>query len=193
MNISLGKDGSAMDTSPAVLTLVLGGARSGKSRYAQALAARANDVVYLATAQASDDAMRVKIERHRKERPSSWKTIEVPLDLDLAVAQYGSKHSFLLIDCLTTFTANLMEHAGDEGAILTRIDRLRAALIATTASVVVVSNEVGSGVVPAYPSGCQFRDLLGEINQVIAQISSNVVLMIAGCPLALKGSVELPQ
>lgn len=184
-----------METCPGMVTLILGGARSGKSRYAQALAARAKkEVVYLATAQASDDEMRAKIERHRKERPATWKTIEVPLDLDCAVARYGNKDAFLLIDCLTTFTANLMQaENGSEEAVFRRVECLRSALVSTAASVVVVSNEVGSGVVPAYPSGCQFRNLLGDINQTIAQISQQVILMIAGCPLVLKESVGHQQ
>lgn len=183
-----------MEMGVGAVTLVLGGARSGKSHYAQSLAAHATDVVYLATAQASDEQMRAKIERHRKERPAHWKTAEVPVDLDLAVTEYGKTHSFLLIDCLTTLTANLMiAEGGNEDAIFARIKRLGSALTSTVASVVLVSNEVGSGVVPAYPSGCQFRDLLGEINQRMAQISRNVILMIAGCPLALKGTVEPQQ
>jgi adenosylcobinamide kinase/adenosylcobinamide-phosphate guanylyltransferase len=183
-------------SSSAAVTLILGGARSGKSRYAQALATQAKDknVVYLATAEPSDNEMRSKIERHRRERPSNWKTIEVPLELDSAVKQHGGKRSFLLIDCLTTFTANLlMAEKGDTNAILRRIDRLRSVLLSTEASVAVVSNEVGNGIVPAYPSGCQFRDLLGEINQIMAQISRNVIFMIAGCPLVLKGAIEIPQ
>jgi adenosylcobinamide kinase / adenosylcobinamide-phosphate guanylyltransferase len=148
--------------------------------------------VYLATAQVSDEEMRAKIERHRRERPATWKTVEVPLDLDVAVSQYGSQGSFLIIDCLTTYTANLMTaENGGEDAILRRIERLCAALASASGYVAVVSNEVGSGVVPAYPSGCRFRDLLGEANQKIARISRNVVLMVAGCPLALKGSVEV--
>ena len=182
--------------SSAAITLILGGARSGKSRYAQALAAQANDkdIVYLATAEPSDDEMRCKIEQHRKERPSTWKTVEVPLELDCAVTQHGSRNSFLLIDCLTTFTANLMmAEKGDTNAVLQRIDCLRSALLSTQAAVAVVSNEVGSGVVPPYPSGCQFRELLGEINQIMARISRNVILMVAGYPLALKGAIELPQ
>lgn len=181
-----------MDTS-STITLILGGARSGKSSYAQRLAARARRVVYLATAQACDDEMRAKIERHRKERPASWKTVEVPLELDAAVSEYGEKDICLLIDCLTIFTANLLQaEAGNEQAILERVDRLRSSLLSTTASVIMVSNEVGSSVVPEYSSGRQFRDLLGEINQTIAQISGNVILMIAGCPLVLKG-VAQPQ
>jgi len=182
--------------SSGAVTLILGGARSGKSRYAQALATQAQDkdVVYLATAEASDDEMRSKIQRHRSERPSTWKTVEVTLQLDGAVAQYGRRNSFLLIDCLTTFTANLMTaENGDSDAILRRIDRLRSALLSTEAVVAMVSNEVGSGVVPAFPSGCQFRELLGEVNQIMARISRNVIFMVAGYPLALKGAIELPQ
>src|SRR5579872_1437972 len=183
--------GSALETGRAAITLILGGARSGKSRYAQALAGRATDVVYLATAEASDDEMRVKIERHRRERPATWTTVEVPLDLDDAIAHYGKKSSFLLIDCLTIFISNaMMAENGNEPAIFRRVERVCAALDSTPASVAAVSNEVGSSVVPAYPSGRQFRDLVGELNQRIARISRNVVLMVAGCPLALKGSVE---
>jgi adenosylcobinamide kinase/adenosylcobinamide-phosphate guanylyltransferase len=182
-----------MDEGRAFVTLILGGARSGKSRYAQALAARATDVVFLATAQACDDEMRAKIERHRKDRPPGWKTVEVPLELDEAIRRHGSQGSFLVIDCLATFTANLMlvEKDNEEG-ICRRVENLCASLAATPAGVAVVSNEVGSGIVPAYPSGRRFRDLLGECNQRIAAISRNVVLMVAGCPLAVKGSVELP-
>jgi adenosylcobinamide kinase / adenosylcobinamide-phosphate guanylyltransferase len=185
-------EAQAMEVGEAVITLVLGGARSGKSRYAQALACGAGDVVFLATAEPCDDDMKARIERHRRERPASWKTVEVPLDLDRAVEQHGAKDCFLLIDCLTTFTANLMmAEGGNAEAILARIDRLCAALAATKSSVAIVSNEARSGVVPAYPSGCQFRDLLGEINQKVARIADNVVLMVAGCPLAVKGRVEL--
>ena len=181
-----------MAMGPAVVTLILGGARSGKSRYAQALASQSPAVVYLATARISDDQMRAKIERHRKERPAVWQTVEVPLGLEDAVRQHGKKDSFLLIDCLTTYTANLMEaENGNQEAVMARMERLRGALASSVASVAIVSNEVGSGVVPAYPSGCQFRDLLGEINQTMARISHNVVLLVAGCPLALKGSVEV--
>lgn len=181
-----------MERSPSLVTLILGGVRSGKSRYAQALAARASDVVFLATAEACDDEMRAKIERHRRERPATWKTVEVPLELDEAIVHYGSRHSFLLIDCLNTFVANVMlSENGNQVAIFRRLERVCSSLASTSATVAVVSNEVGSGIVPSYSSGRQFRDLLGELNQMIAQISRNVVLMVAGYPLAVKGSVEL--
>jgi len=160
-----------------MVTLILGGARSGKNSFAQSLAAQAGKVVYLATAEASDEEMRTKIERHRKDRPAGWKTVETPLDLDAAVKQYGRKDTLLLIDCLTTFTANLMmAEAGNKDAIFRRMENLRQALMATSATALVISNEVGLGVVPAYPSGHQFRDLLGEINQQFARISRNVIL-----------------
>lgn len=173
-----------------MVSLILGGVRSGKSRYAQRLGMSANHVVVLATAQASDEEMRLKIEKHRRERPPTWKTVEVPVDLDVAIAEHGRDGGLLLVDCLTTFTGNLMSlEGGNEEAIFAHINRLCVALQSTTAQVVIVSNEVGSGIVPAYPAGRQFRDLLGEINQRVALIARNVILMIAGCPLAIKGSV----
>ncbi|MBZ5525460.1 MAG: bifunctional adenosylcobinamide kinase/adenosylcobinamide-phosphate guanylyltransferase [Acidobacteriia bacterium] len=175
-----------------MITLVLGGARSGKSQYAQALAARAADVVFLATAQPGDDDMRARIERHRQERPDTWKTVEAPIELESAVREHGARSSFLLIDCLTMFATNLMLAGdGDRDAIFARIDRLCGALRESSASAVIVSNEVGEGIVPAFEMGRQFRDLLGEINQRVARQADNVILMVAGYPLAVKGAVEV--
>lgn len=177
-----------------MITLVLGGVRSGKSRYAHTLATAVKEVAFLATAQPTDDEMRAKIARHRRERPANWETVEVPFDLDAAIAEQGVKYSFLLIDCLTTYTANLLMADGDNcERLLARVDRVCSAIQATPASVALVSNEVGSGIVPAFPSGRQFRDLLGEVNQKVARISDNVVLMIAGCPLVIKGLAEVRQ
>lgn len=173
------------------MTLILGGVSSGKSRYAQALASRASEVVFLATAQPCDDEMSVKIQRHRQERPAIWKTVEVPFELGQAIAEHSSA-AFVVIDCLTTFVANLMvvKQATSE-AILACAEELGEALLHSQASVALVSNEVGSGVVPGFPSGRQFRDTLGQVNQKIARICDNVVLMVAGCPLALKGRAEV--
>ena len=170
-----------------MITLVIGGVRSGKSRWAQDMAAKARNVVFLATAEAMDDEMRAKIARHRRERPAHWRTVEVPVELDMAISEYGSQCEVLLVDCLTTFTANLMEaEQNNADKIMERVDRLCHALHQAGASVVLVSNEAGSGVVPFYESGRQFRDLLGEVNQKIARIAGKVVLMVAGCPVVIK-------
>jgi adenosylcobinamide kinase / adenosylcobinamide-phosphate guanylyltransferase len=173
------------------LTLVLGGVRSGKSRYALQLAAGAERVAFLATAERREDKeMQRKIERHRAERPQHWTTIEESLNLAVAI-ESAKGCDLLLIDCLTLFAGKLLEVYGDDSASQTRsIDALCAALTASPFPVVVVSNEVGSGVVPASAAGRHYRDLLGEINQRVATIADNVVLMVAGLPLALKGSLQ---
>jgi adenosylcobinamide kinase/adenosylcobinamide-phosphate guanylyltransferase len=165
------------------VTLVLGGVRSGKSRYAQQLGERVQRVVFVATAQPRDKEMQRKIELHQSSRPPHWTTVEEPLALSEAIAQHGRGCDLMIIDCLTLFATNLLHaEAGDPP-----IDRLCAALAAPPCAVVLVSNEVGSGVVPPYPLGRQFRDLLGEINQRVAAVASDVVLLVAGLPLVLKG------
>jgi adenosylcobinamide kinase/adenosylcobinamide-phosphate guanylyltransferase len=174
------------------ITLVLGGARSGKSRYAQQLVSGCDKVTFIATAQPSDDEMRMRIQRHRQERPATWPTVEVQVDLDLAIARHSPASEILLVDCLALYAANLMtlEHNNEE-KIQERVDRLCQALQSAESSVVLVSNEVGSGVHPSHPSGRFFRDLLGRINQQVAQLADNVLLMVAGIPLPVKGHVQL--
>lgn len=170
------------------VTLVLGGVRSGKSHYAQRLGERARRVVFVATAQANDEEMRSKVERHRRSRPPTWRTVEEPLALAETIAHHGPTCELMIIDCLTLFAANLLDAGGDEQK---EIDALCVALQSPGCSVVLVSNEVGSGVVPDYPSGRRFRDLLGEMNQSVARVASNVLLLIAGLPLVLKGRAEV--
>lgn len=171
------------------VTLVLGGVRSGKSRYAQQLGERAARVVFVATAKAGDDPeMRRKIERHQGSRPLDWQTVEEPLRLAELIARHGSSCDLMIIDCLTVFAANLLDAEGDEQSA---VDALCSALKSPPCSIVLVSNEVGSGVVPAYPSGRRFRDLLGEMNQSVARVASNVLLLVAGLPLVLKGQLEV--
>jgi adenosylcobinamide kinase / adenosylcobinamide-phosphate guanylyltransferase len=175
------------------VTLVLGGVRSGKSRYALQLASRAQRVTFLATAERrenGDEEMQRKIERHRAERPQHWATIEEPLNLAAAIESVNGC-DLLVIDCLTLFAGKLIEiHGENLAAIEASVDSLCAALTASKCSIVLVSNEVGSGVVPAFELGRRYRDLLGEINQRVAAIADHVVLMVAGLPLALKGSLN---
>ncbi len=176
------------------VTLVLGGVRSGKSHYAQQLGERASRVVFVATAQASDDEMRHKIDRHRSNRPQHWQTIEEPLGLAEAIARHGPSCDLMIIDCLTIFAANLLEAMGnDKSSMESAVDGLCVALQSPPCSVVLVSNEVGSGVVPPYPLGRRFCDLLGEMNQNVARVATNVLLLVAGLPLVLKGQEEVSQ
>ena len=173
-------------SSPDV-TLVLGGVRSGKSRYALQLAAPALRVTFLATAErGEDEEMHRKIERHRAERPQHWATIEEPLNLGAAIAS-AADCDLLIIDCLTLFAGKLLEvHGDDSSSLFAAVDALCNALGDPPCSIVLVSNEVGSGVVPAFELGRRYRDVLGEINQRVAAIANHVVLMVAGLPLTLK-------
>lgn len=172
------------------VTLVLGGVRSGKSRFALEIASRAPKVTFVATARASDEEMRRKIERHRGERPAHWRTREEPLQLAETISAEQDASEITIVDCLTLFAANLMEaHGEDQAATDAAIDALCLALARADRPIVLVSNEVGSGIVPEYAAGRQFRDLLGDMNQRVAAVADNVVLMIAGLPLVLKGSL----
>jgi adenosylcobinamide kinase/adenosylcobinamide-phosphate guanylyltransferase len=182
------------DKSRKAITLVLGGVRSGKSRYVQTLAAGVSPVAFVATARRSDsdEEMRLKIERHRVERPPEWRTIEEPLHIDRVLVQEGSNYQMLLVDCLTLYAANLLDaERGNLIAVEERLQSLYAALRSVPCSVALVSNEVGSGIVPAFPEGRKYRDLLGEINQRVASAADIVLLMVAGLPLALKGTAEV--
>ncbi|HEY8459587.1 MAG TPA: bifunctional adenosylcobinamide kinase/adenosylcobinamide-phosphate guanylyltransferase [Blastocatellia bacterium] len=178
-----------------MLTLVLGGARSGKSRYAQSLCASSYQVIYIATAQASDGEddheMRERIARHRADRPANWQTIEEPFDLSRAVRE-APAGATLLIDCATIWISNLMWKFREEPAsernrlIFAEVDNLIDAARLRAGDVIIVSNEVGGGLVPEHPVARAFRDLQGFANQRLAQAAENVIFIIAGLPLRLK-------
>jgi adenosylcobinamide kinase/adenosylcobinamide-phosphate guanylyltransferase len=188
----MGEEPTMQETRQGSVTLVLGGVRSGKSRYAQQLAGQSSNVVFVATAKVSDEEMRAKIERHREDRSKEWLTIEEPLDLPKVLAEHESDSDVVVVDCLTVYAANLLEAEGeDPDAVERRVQTLCDALREMNCRVIVVSNEVGSGVHPMSPLGRRYRDLLGEINQRVASIADDVVLMVAGLPLALKGHLEV--
>jgi adenosylcobinamide kinase / adenosylcobinamide-phosphate guanylyltransferase len=167
------------------LTLVLGGARSGKSRYAESLIAKLPPPwLYVATAEAGDAEMAERIAAHCARRGPQWQTIEAPRHL--AAALQKSAAMPVLVDCLTLWLSNLMLAEFDIDAETAHLER---AVAAATAPVVLVSNEVGSGIVPDHPLGRRFRDAQGILNQRIAAFADRVVLMVAGLPLAVKGSL----
>jgi adenosylcobinamide kinase/adenosylcobinamide-phosphate guanylyltransferase len=175
--------------SVAKLSLVLGGARSGKSRYAESVIAALPPPWqapwnYLATAEPGDAEMAERIAMHRARRGTSWRTIEAPRDLAGPLQAAGAAPA--LVDCLTLWLSNLMLAGADIDA---EVDRLDHALAGAAAPVVLVANEVGSGIVPEHPLGRRFRDLQGVLNQRIAARADRVVLMVAGLPLALKGTL----
>ncbi len=164
------------------LTFVIGGARSGKSRYAEGLiAALPAPWTYVATAEALDAEMAERIGAHRARRGSNWRTVEAPRDLAGALKACGATP--VLIDCLTLWLSNLMLA---NASIEAETERLEQALAAAKAPVVLVANEVGSGIVPDHALGRRFRDLQGVLNQRIAARADRVVLVVAGLPLVLK-------
>src|SRR5487761_131545 len=169
------------------IALILGGARSGKSRYAQQLAAGFKKVTVIATARPGDVEMRRKIDAHRAERPRSWRTVEAPLELPDALRKEGRKSDVLLIDCLTLYVANMLRTKnGSKEGFQDHVRDLCETLQSTRPSVILVSNEVGSRIVPAYRSGRIYRDLLGQFNQEVARIADRVIFIVAGLPLTIK-------
>ena len=167
------------------LVLLLGGARSGKSMLAASLAReQAGPVTVLVTAEACDDEMQERIAAHRAERPAAWETIEEPLLLEAALTAVPPERT-LVLDCLTLWVANLLERGDTPDQIAAAAARAARLAAERSALTVAVSNEVGSGVVPATPLGRLYRDVLGAVNRVWSHAASDAVLVVAGRVLPL--------
>ncbi|HHY94223.1 MAG TPA: bifunctional adenosylcobinamide kinase/adenosylcobinamide-phosphate guanylyltransferase [Firmicutes bacterium] len=182
------------------LVLVTGGARSGKSTFAERLALQSGkQVIYIATCLPGDEEMRQRIEEHRCRRPPSWTTVEEPLDPASIMGRYDNSGRCFLLDCLTLLVSNhLLRAAGQEGErvepgyrdvgerVLALLGELASAVEKLQADAVLVTNEVGMGLVPEWPLGRLFRDLAGRANQCFAALADEVYLMVCGIPLQVK-------
>ena len=186
----------------AKLILILGGARSGKSTFAEKLAAQSGQsVAFIATATGDDEEMRTRIARHQATRPRTWHTLEEPLDLPGALRRASSVADVVLLDCLTLWTSNVLIQQADPAnpetpssdqlfneRALNEIEALLVTLrsLPTHQTLIAISNEVGLGVVPAYQLGRIYRDTLGYVNQRLARVADRVYLLVAGIPVDLK-------
>lgn len=178
--------------------LVTGGARSGKSSYAQDYAARSGKpVLFAATAEVGDDEMRRRIEAHRKSRPAGWRTLEAPKDVGRRIREEISDSKLVLIDCMTLLVSNAIgsflsadgidiDEQKAEAAVMQEIDGLIGCLRTIKADFLIVTNEVGLGLVPDNKLGRVYRDLLGKANQMLAQEVDEVYFMISGLPIRVK-------
>jgi adenosylcobinamide kinase / adenosylcobinamide-phosphate guanylyltransferase len=179
-------------------TLITGGARSGKSHFAQDMAHQSGkSVLFVATAQAGDDEMRRRIEAHRRSRPSSWRTLEASVRVGLAIQENIGGSELVLLDCVTLLVNNVIgpflspdgndiDEAQAEHAVKMEIDQLLLCVNAGKADFLVVTNEVGLGLVPDNKLGRVYRDILGNTNQVLASAADEVYFMISGLPSKLK-------
>ena len=176
----------------AKMTFVLGGARSGKSAFAEGLAKKYNDVVYIATAEVKDEEMRERIQIHRARRPFNWKTIEEPFRIDSVISSLNEKVGLVYIDCITLYITNML--LSDEKEILKQkqshilgeINKLCKVCRESKSDVIMVSNEVGLGIVPDNALSRVFRDIAGSANQILADEADEVYFMVAGIAQRIK-------
>ncbi|MBI5482895.1 MAG: bifunctional adenosylcobinamide kinase/adenosylcobinamide-phosphate guanylyltransferase [Deltaproteobacteria bacterium] len=178
--------------------LITGGARSGKSAIAEKLARETGDsLCYLATAQALDGEMEERVKRHRERRGAEWSTVEEPLQLAQALAGCDGRYQVILVDCITLWLSNLLfkyeqSGTGAEDLILAEVERLQNALQAMVTPVIMVTNEVGMGIVPENSLARLFRDIAGRTNQELAAAADEVHVVISGIPLKLKYTSQPP-
>lgn len=169
------------------ITFILGGARSGKSVLASKMAKRYTKVAFIATGQALDKEMKERILLHQKQRPGRWKTFEEPRNLNKLLSGIGDAFGCILIDCLTLLTSNLILARYKKEEIFKRIEAMLAILKKKKARVIIVSNEVGLGLVPVNKLGRDFRDVAGRVNQIAAKEAGEVFFMVSGIPIKIKG------
>ncbi|UCB57230.1 MAG: bifunctional adenosylcobinamide kinase/adenosylcobinamide-phosphate guanylyltransferase [Candidatus Omnitrophota bacterium] len=173
------------------ITFVLGGARSGKSSYAVELAKRLNkEVTFIATASRTDKEMQERIKKHRLSRPGHWKVIEEGKNISAVLSELNNKDEVILIDCLGLFISNLMMDNLDDNEVEDRLKELIENIKRRALSAILVSNEVGSGIVPDNALARRFRDLLGLSNQMLAKSADKVVLVQSGIPVTIKDNTE---
>jgi adenosylcobinamide kinase/adenosylcobinamide-phosphate guanylyltransferase len=178
------------------MTFILGGARAGKSRYAQELAARLRKrVLFVATCEPLDEEMNARIRAHQRSRPRNWETLEVPTDVAKAMRGKIGAAEVVIIDCLTLLVSNLMGTEDMnaetlEKKVTAELEELLTFVRTTNAHFIIVSNEVGLGLVPPYRAGRVYRDALGMANQMLARNADEVYFMVAGIPIPLKGELS---
>lgn len=166
------------------ITFILGGSRSGKSSFALKQASKLpGGKAFIATAQAFDEEMKERIDRHRRERSAEWNTYEEPVALPGLISDIGKKHDVILIDCLTLWLSNLLMNEADADS---NIEALLYAAALCPSSLFMVSNEVGMGIVPENALARRFRDLAGTLNRCMAEIADDVYMVIAGIPVKIK-------
>jgi adenosylcobinamide kinase/adenosylcobinamide-phosphate guanylyltransferase len=169
------------------VVIITGGARSGKSRFAQKLAMQwEKDVIFIATAAVRDKEMEKRIEGHRRSRPRQWRTIEEEIDLVVTIEALGDEPKTIIIDCITLWLSNLIERGHEDEGIRREARRLGELLQGSFHSCILVTNEVGSGIVPDNPLARRFRDIAGEVNQILTSCSDECYLMAAGIPVKIK-------
>jgi adenosylcobinamide kinase/adenosylcobinamide-phosphate guanylyltransferase len=170
------------------IIFIIGGCRSGKSTYAMQTAEKvpAEQKIFIATCVPQDDEMKRRVARHQKERSQNWVTVEASLDLPEAILQNSRRGNVILVDCLTLWVSNLLMETGDEKKIEEAISQLIDTLEKATCPIVLVSNEVGSGIVPENPLARQYRDIIGLANQAVAKTADKVIWMVAGIPVTVK-------
>lgn len=169
------------------ITLILGGARSGKSFYALTLAKKYKKVAFIATCQGLDQEMRLRIKLHKESRPKHWETFEEAKDLVKLVEKMDNRFDCIVIDCLTLLVSNLLLAKKSQEQIIDQVQELLLILKKNKSRVIMVSNEVGLGLVPVNRLGREFRDIAGKINQIIASKAGEVLFMAVGLPMKLKG------